>query len=54
MFRNRGSVPNINIGNIGDNNLGPNQNDGYNAPHYTNYWTRNYIIVTYDKGFFIW
>ncbi len=54
MFRNRGSVPNINIGNIGDNNSGPNQNDGYNAPHYTNYWTRNYIIVTYDKGFFIW
>lgn len=53
MFRNRGSLPNINIGNIGDNNSGANQKNGYDAPHYSHYWNGNYIMVTYDKGFFI-
>lgn len=53
MFRNRGSLPNINMGNIGNNNIAPNGNEGYHAPHYTNYRNGNYIIVTYDKGFFI-
>ena len=53
MFRNRGSLPNINMGNIGDNNSGANQKNGYDAPHYSHYWNGNYIMVTYDKGFFI-
>lgn len=38
MFRNRGSTPNIN-------------NNGYNAPHYSNYWNGRFIIIQYDKTF---
>lgn len=53
MFRNRGSLPNINMGNVIDNKSSQIENKGYNAPHYTHYWNRNYIIVTYDKSFFI-
>lgn len=44
MFRNRGELPNIDIGN-------DNGNSGYNAPHYSHYWRHRYIIIHYDKTF---
>ena len=45
MFRNRGEVPNINIGQE------DNKSSGYSAPHYSNYWNGRFIIVNYDKSF---
>ena len=44
MFRNRGELPNIDIGN-------DNGNSGYNVPHYSHYWRHRYIIIHYDKTF---
>ena len=45
MFRNRGEVPNIDIGK-------DNGNGGYSAPHYSHYWgRRRYFIIYYDKTF---
>ncbi len=49
MFRNRGSVPNIEIGKNGKDN----DNNGYNVPHYSNYWNGNFIIIRYDKNLLI-
>ena len=43
MFRNRGEMPNINGG--GENN------GGFSAPHYLNYWNGRWIIIRYDKTF---
>lgn len=53
MFRNRGSLPNIHMGNVESSNSEINGKEGYHVPDYRYYWNRNYIIVTYDKGFFI-
>lgn len=48
MFRNRGEVPNIDIGQ-------DNGNGGYGVPHYSHYWRRygyyRYYIIHYDKTF---
>ena len=44
MFRNRGEVPNIDIGQ-------DNGNGGYGVPHYSHYWRHRYIIIHYDKTF---
>lgn len=45
MFRNRGEVPNIDIGK-------DNSDGGYSAPHYSHYWRRHrYFIIHYDKTF---
>ena len=44
MFRNRGEVPNIDIGK-------DNGNGGYSAPHYSHYWNGRFIIIHYDKTF---
>ena len=44
MFRNRGSVPNI-------NNIAPK--NGYKAPHYSHYWNGNMIVVNYDKDYLL-
>ena len=44
MFRNRGEVPNIDIGK-------GNENGGYSAPHYSHYWNGRFIIIQYDKTF---
>ena len=48
MFRNRGEVPNIDIGQ-------DNGNGGYGVPHYSHYWRRygyyGYYIIHYDKTF---
>lgn len=45
MFRNRGEVPNIDIGQ-------DNENGGYGVPHYSHYWRRyRYYIIHYDKTF---
>lgn len=45
MFRNRGNLPNIDIGK-------DNGNGGYSAPHYSHYWgRRRYFIIYYDKTF---
>lgn len=44
MFRNRGEVPNIDIGK-------DNGNGGYGVPHYSHYWRHRYIIIHYDKTF---
>ena len=43
MFRNRGEVPNINVGKGID--LG--ENEGYSAPHYSHYWNGRFIIIKY-------
>ena len=45
MFRNRGSVPNIN------NNIA--SKNGFKAPHYSNYWNGNMIVVNYDKDYLL-
>lgn len=47
MFRNRGEVPNINVGKGID--LG--ENEGYSAPNYSHYWNGRFIIIKYDKTF---
>ena len=48
MFRNRGEVPNVDIGQ-------DNGNGGYGVPHYSHYWRRygyyRYYIIHYDKTF---
>ena len=45
MFRNRGEVPNIDIGK-------DNGNGGYSAPYYSHYWRRHRdFIIHYDKTF---
>ena len=43
MFRNRGEIPNI--------STNSENNDGYNVPHYSHYWTGRFIIIQYDKTF---
>ncbi len=45
MFRNRGEMPDINIG------QGNNEHGGYSAPHYSRYWNGRYFIINYDKSF---
>ena len=42
MFRNRGPMPNI-----------PNNNGGFNLPHYSHFWRGRYIIIRYDKTFML-
>ncbi len=46
MFRNRGEIPNLDLGNS-------KENKEYSAPHYRNYWNGKFIIVKYDKTFVI-
>lgn len=41
MFRNRGELPNINVGNN-------NSNNGYSVPHY---WNGRFVVIQYDKTF---
>ena len=41
MFRNRGEVPNIDIGQ-------DNGNGGYGVPHFSHYWRHRYIFIHYD------
>ncbi|MGN1270565.1 MAG: hypothetical protein ACI4UX_00995 [Clostridia bacterium] len=45
MFRNRGEMPSINTGNNAENE------GGYSAPHYSNYWNGRFIIIQYDRTF---
>lgn len=44
MFRNRGELPNINVGNN-------NSNNGYSVPHYSHYWNGRFVVIQYDKTF---
>lgn len=43
MFRNRGGMPSINTDNNAENE------GGYSAPHYSNYWNGRFFIIKYDK-----